>query len=44
MLETIDYNAQLLGVSRTVYILSWLPEAYDRTTSNQQSSNADNGR
>ena len=29
LLERIDTNATLSGLSRTQYILSWLPETYD---------------
>lgn len=32
LLARIDHNARQAGTTRSEYVLSWLPERYDRTT------------
>lgn len=41
-LERIDTNAERAGMTRTEYLLSWLPETYDADT-NATTETATNG-
>jgi predicted DNA binding CopG/RHH family protein len=44
LLEHIDHNATQAGLSRTQYILSYLPENYHSNGETKQRSTADNAR
>ena len=44
LVERIDQSAVQAGVSRTEYVLSYLPEHYDSNAETPQRSTADNDR
>lgn len=44
LLDRIDRAAAQAGETRSTYILSWLPEYYDRDTPDSQRHNANNDR
>lgn len=44
LLDRIDASASQAGQTRTDYILSWLPDTYDRNTNTSRDNAADGTR